>query len=171
MRCSTRADVISVVAVATPVLALEDVLVTMLCAIDEHSLDYSRLIAIARSLREQIDWASLRNRTAGSPYAEAFFTLVRRWGSPRSGQPTALRAASGSCAAASVRSTAAAGAEAAGPDQAWVSVAADLDLAWVRGRDQARAAAVRASAKGWDRPDRADRVAELVFPSGVFCRE
>jgi hypothetical protein len=71
-----RADVISVAAVATPVLALEDVLVTMLCAIDEHSLDYSRLVPIVRSLREQIDWPSLRARTEASPYAQAFFTLV-----------------------------------------------------------------------------------------------
>ena len=75
-----RADVIAVAAVATPVLPLEDVLLTMLCSIDEHRLDYSRLVAIVRSLREQIDWASLRNRTAGSPYAEAFFTLVEGLG-------------------------------------------------------------------------------------------
>jgi hypothetical protein len=75
-----RADVVAVAAVATPVLALEDVLVTMLCAIDEHTLDYSRLVAIVRSLREQIDWQQLRNRTAGSPYAQAFFTLVEGLG-------------------------------------------------------------------------------------------
>ena len=42
-----RADTIAVAAVATPVLPLEDVLLTMLCSIDEHRLDYSRLIAIA----------------------------------------------------------------------------------------------------------------------------
>jgi hypothetical protein len=75
-----RADVIPIASVATPVMALEDVLVTMLCAIDEHSLDYSRLVAIVRSLREQIDWASLRNRTGSSPYAQAFFTLVEGLG-------------------------------------------------------------------------------------------
>src|SRR5436309_5733265 len=63
-----RADVIPVAAVATPVLALDDVLLTMLCSINEHALDYSRLVAIARALREQIDWPGLRNRTAGSPY-------------------------------------------------------------------------------------------------------
>ncbi len=71
-----RSDVIPVAAVATPVLALEDVLVTMLCAIDEHTLDYSRLVAIVRSVREQISWPSLRTRTGASPYARAFFTLV-----------------------------------------------------------------------------------------------
>ena len=75
-----RGDTISVMAVATPVMALEDVLVTMLCALDEHTLDYSRLVAIARSLREQIDWGRLRARTAGSPFTGAFFTLVESLG-------------------------------------------------------------------------------------------
>jgi Uncharacterised nucleotidyltransferase len=71
-----RAETISVMAVSTPVMALEDVLVTMLYALDEHALDYSRLLAITRALREQIDWAALRVRSGGSPYAKAFLTLV-----------------------------------------------------------------------------------------------
>lgn len=75
-----RADTIPVMAVGTPVMALEDVLVTMLMALDEHSLDYTRLLAIARSLREQIDFDRLRVRTAESPYAQAFFTVVRALG-------------------------------------------------------------------------------------------
>ena len=75
-----RAEMISVVAVSTPVMALEDALVTMLCALDEHRLDYSALVAIARALREQIDWPTLRARTTSSPYAEPFFTLVESLG-------------------------------------------------------------------------------------------
>src|SRR5437763_11610231 len=75
-----RADAISVMAVTTPVMALEDVLVTMICALDEHTLDYSQLIAIARSLREQIDWPRLWSRTSGSPYAKAFAVLVQELG-------------------------------------------------------------------------------------------
>lgn len=75
-----RAETISLMAVGTPVMALEDVLVTMLMAIDEHSLDYTRLLAIARSLREQIDFPRLRARTSESPYAKAFFTLVHEVG-------------------------------------------------------------------------------------------
>ena len=75
-----RADTIPVAAVATPVMALDDLLVTMLCAIDEHALDYSRVVAIARALREQIEWPQLEGRTAHSPYALAFFTLVRGLG-------------------------------------------------------------------------------------------
>jgi hypothetical protein len=82
-----RADMISVMAVETRVMALEDVLVTMLSAIDEHTLDYSRLIAIARSLREQIDWPRLWARTSGSPFSRAFRTLVEdlEIGPPKAG--------------------------------------------------------------------------------------
>jgi hypothetical protein len=75
-----RAETIPLMALGTPVMALEDVLVTMLSALDEHSLDYTRLIAIARSLREQIDFPQLRARTSDSPYAKAFFTLVEELG-------------------------------------------------------------------------------------------
>jgi hypothetical protein len=75
-----RAEQISVMAVGTPVMALEDALVTMLYALDEHALDYSRLLAIARALREQIDWPSLRRRTSASPFAKAFLTLVDELG-------------------------------------------------------------------------------------------
>jgi Uncharacterised nucleotidyltransferase len=75
-----RADTIPVLAVATPVMAIDDVLATKLMALTEHSLDYSSLLAIARAVREQVDWAALRARTSSSPYAQAFFTLVERLG-------------------------------------------------------------------------------------------
>jgi hypothetical protein len=75
-----RAQSMAVMSITTPVMAVEDMLVTMICAMDEHSLDYGSLVAIARSLREQIDWPELRSRTAGSPYGKAFFTLVQELG-------------------------------------------------------------------------------------------
>ncbi|MBV9416442.1 MAG: nucleotidyltransferase family protein [Solirubrobacterales bacterium] len=75
-----RAQMIPVMALETPVMALEDVLVTMLYALDEHALDYSRLLAIGRALREQIDWPTLRARASGSPSAKAFLTLVTELG-------------------------------------------------------------------------------------------
>jgi hypothetical protein len=75
-----RGETISVMALTTPVMALEDVLVTMLYALDEHALDYSRLLLIARALREQINWPALRGRASGSPYAKAFLTLVEELG-------------------------------------------------------------------------------------------
>ena len=88
-----RADLLSVMAVATPVMKLEDMLVTMLCALDEHALNYGPLIGIARALREQIDWPQLRCRTAASPFAKAFFTLVEELGiaSPPGGPLPASR--------------------------------------------------------------------------------
>jgi hypothetical protein len=84
-----RAQSMAVMSITTPVMAVEDMLVTMICAMDEHSLDYGALIAIARSLREQIDWPELRNRSAGSPYGKAFFTLVQELGiaPAQSGRP------------------------------------------------------------------------------------
>jgi hypothetical protein len=75
-----RGETMPVLAVTTPVMSLEDVLTTKLHALDEHSLDYSQLLGIARALRERIDWRQLRARTAGLPYARAFFTLVEDLG-------------------------------------------------------------------------------------------
>lgn len=71
-----RADTISVLAISTPVMALEDMLATKLLSFDEHSLDYRGLLAIVRALREQINWEALAARTVASPFAKAFFTLV-----------------------------------------------------------------------------------------------
>ena len=83
-----RADFLEVEAVGMRVLALEDILVTKLLALDEQALDYQSLVQMARPVREQVDWDEVRARTADSPYAAAFFTLVERLGvveSPRSG--------------------------------------------------------------------------------------
>jgi hypothetical protein len=75
-----RAEPIPVLAIETPVMALEDVLVTKLMALDEHALDSTSLLGIARACREQIDWTSLRRRTSSSPYAQAFFALIEGLG-------------------------------------------------------------------------------------------
>jgi hypothetical protein len=71
-----RGEVMSVEAMEIRVMDLDDILTTKLLAIDEHCADYRDLILITRSLREQIDWAQLRERTAASPFANAFFTLA-----------------------------------------------------------------------------------------------
>jgi hypothetical protein len=55
---------------------LDDILITKLMALDEHSADYGDLILITRSLREQIGWGRLREETASSPFAVAFFALA-----------------------------------------------------------------------------------------------
>jgi hypothetical protein len=71
-----RGDKLNVDGMYMPVMALDDILVTKLFALDEHACDYENLLLIARSLREQIDWPTLRGRTRGSPFAQAFFVLA-----------------------------------------------------------------------------------------------
>jgi hypothetical protein len=75
-----RAEVMEVFATTMPVAALEDVLVTKLMSLNEQNLDYSSVLEMARSVREQVDWTSVRERTNGSPYAAAFFTMVEELG-------------------------------------------------------------------------------------------
>jgi hypothetical protein len=71
-----RGDEISVMAMHMRVMDLNDILITKLHALDEHNADYGDLILITRSLREQIDWTRLREETASSPFAVAFFALA-----------------------------------------------------------------------------------------------
>lgn len=71
-----RAEELNVYAVPMRVMALEDVFVAKLIAMREHEMDYESVVQMARPVREQVDWADVRERTNGSPYAKAFFTLV-----------------------------------------------------------------------------------------------
>ncbi len=75
-----RAEELEVAAQTLPVASLGDVLTTKLLAINEQDPDLSSVLEMARSLREQIDWEFVRERTAGSPFARAFFTLVEELG-------------------------------------------------------------------------------------------
>jgi predicted nucleotidyltransferase len=75
-----RGEDISVAGCWVPVMALEDVLVTKLFALNEHELDYEDLVQIARSLREKVDWDEVRTRSERSPFARGFFHLVREMG-------------------------------------------------------------------------------------------
>jgi hypothetical protein len=75
-----RGEVLHVLGISIPVMAIEDMMATKLQALDEHALDYTGLLEIARALREQIDWPALRRRTAGHPYSAPFFTLVEELG-------------------------------------------------------------------------------------------
>ena len=70
------AEPIEIYAITMPVMTATDVLATKLLALKEHEVDYGDVLESARNCREQIDWDLLRERTAGSPYAKAFFTLV-----------------------------------------------------------------------------------------------
>jgi hypothetical protein len=75
-----RAEELSVQAVPMPVLAIDDVMTSKLCAFDEQTLDFAAPLSIARALREQIDWPLVRERTAASPYARGFLALLEELG-------------------------------------------------------------------------------------------
>lgn len=75
-----RAEEMEVQATRMRVLAPTDILATKLLALKEHEVDYDSVLEISRALREQVDWLDLEARTAHSPYAKAFFTLVRELG-------------------------------------------------------------------------------------------
>jgi hypothetical protein len=75
-----RAERLEVMAVPMLVASLEDVLVQKLLALTEQELDFGSVLEIGRAVREQIDWENVRARTTGSPFAQAYFTLVRELG-------------------------------------------------------------------------------------------
>jgi hypothetical protein len=75
-----RGEQLHVIGITIPVMAIEDVLATKLMALHEHELDYTGVLRIVRAVREQVDWASLRERTKSSPYAAAFFVLCEELG-------------------------------------------------------------------------------------------
>lgn len=75
-----RAEEMEVAAQRLHVASLGDVLATKLLALNEQEPDLASVLEMARSLREQIDWEFVRARTASSPFARAFFTLVEELG-------------------------------------------------------------------------------------------
>jgi hypothetical protein len=75
-----RAEETEVMAQPMLVASLDDVMITKLLSLSEQEPSYASVLELARSLREQIDWAFVRERTAASPFAKAFFTLVEELG-------------------------------------------------------------------------------------------
>ena len=84
-----RAQDRAIQAMHMPVLDLVDALVTRLLAFNERSMDVVGMLAIARALREQVDWVELRRRTESSPFARCFLDLVEGLGIARTGASTA----------------------------------------------------------------------------------
>lgn len=75
-----RAQEREVMAMRLPVSSIEDVLATKLLALTEQEPDYGQVLEIARTLREQIRWDEVREKTSESPFAKAFFTLIEELG-------------------------------------------------------------------------------------------
>jgi hypothetical protein len=71
-----RAEELNVSSIWTPVMAVDDIVSTKLLALNEHFADFEGPLGIARALREQIDWSTVRERTRESPFARAFFVLL-----------------------------------------------------------------------------------------------
>ena len=71
-----RAEELEVFAMRMKVARLEDVVTQKLLALSEQNPDFSSVLELARSLREQIDWRDVRERTAESAFAKAYFTLL-----------------------------------------------------------------------------------------------
>jgi hypothetical protein len=98
-----RGEEREVMAIGIRLMAVEDVLVSKLMALDEHSADYSQLLMMTRTLREQIDWDDLRARTRESAFAKAFFTLAEELEIAPRPDPSAAAAAQATPARARVR--------------------------------------------------------------------
>ncbi|WNV76309.1 nucleotidyltransferase family protein [Geodermatophilus sp. DSM 44513] len=75
-----RAEELPVLSVHMPVLQATDIVVTKLMALDEHYCDYARVLPVARALREQVDWARVRDAVAGNDFAAVFLVLLDRLG-------------------------------------------------------------------------------------------
>ncbi|MGY1812897.1 nucleotidyltransferase family protein [Blastococcus sp. SYSU D00820] len=75
-----RAEELPVLSVHMPVLAATDILTTKLMALDEHYCDFSRLLPVARALREQVDWDLVRRDVADNDFASVFLELLARLG-------------------------------------------------------------------------------------------
>ena len=71
-----RAEELEVYAMRMRVARLEDVITQKLLALSEQEPDFSGVLELARSLREQVDWDEVRERTDHSPFAKAYFTLL-----------------------------------------------------------------------------------------------
>jgi hypothetical protein len=75
-----RSETMPVLSVLMPVLSATDILVTKLMALEEHYCDFARLLPVARALREQVDWASVRREVAANDFAVVFLLLLERLG-------------------------------------------------------------------------------------------
>jgi hypothetical protein len=75
-----RVEQLEVGSVQMPVLGATDLVVTKLLTYRDHYADFSTGLPMVRALREQVDWPAVRERTARSPFAEAFLLLADRLG-------------------------------------------------------------------------------------------
>lgn len=75
-----RAEQLEVLAQPMLVASSTDILATKVLSLTEQEPDFGRSLAIARTLREQIDWDLLWGQTSASPFARAFRALCEGLG-------------------------------------------------------------------------------------------
>lgn len=92
-----RATEMEVLGQTLLVASVDDVLVTKLLALTEQEPDFQAVLALARALREQIDWGYVREKSSSSPFGRAFFALAEGLGiaEPGPGEPTREPASGG----------------------------------------------------------------------------
>lgn len=69
-----------VLAIAMPVLSATVVMCQKLKSLHEHHCNFAALLPATRAVREQVDWAVVRDATADNDFATAFLFLVERLG-------------------------------------------------------------------------------------------
>ena len=74
------AEEMEVLSVNMPVLSATELLGEKLRALDEHTCDFTRLLPVARALREQVEWAVVRRAVEDNDYAVVFLVLLERLG-------------------------------------------------------------------------------------------
>lgn len=72
----TRSSWMRVGPTSAYVLSSTDLILESLRVLNPRRLDFSELLQVARSLREQVDWSVVRALTRKSPYARAFLGLL-----------------------------------------------------------------------------------------------
>lgn len=74
------AATLDVLALSMPVLSPGEVMLQKLRSLHEHHCDFAKLLPVARGVREQLDWAALREQTADNLFATTFLDLCARLG-------------------------------------------------------------------------------------------
>jgi hypothetical protein len=75
-----EADRRDVLAIAIPVLSATVVMCQKLKSLHEHHCNLGTLLPATRAVREQVDWAVVREATADNDFAAAFLFLAERLG-------------------------------------------------------------------------------------------
>ncbi|MFE0455857.1 nucleotidyltransferase domain-containing protein [Streptomyces sp. NPDC058914] len=73
-----RAEPLSVDSVFMPVLSPTDLVHSLLAAFSEHHCDFGAVLPIARTLREKVDWDTVRRACGDQPMPDAFFYFLER---------------------------------------------------------------------------------------------